>query len=119
MTPPATGADRLVPPQISHAVHPSTHPFKARAPAPQAPLARTDTPLAPAADGPRPEKLWTSPYSVWSAADAESKVRFAPYCVEAPTYVPVAAWGLVTVPSPLPPLPLDSIQLTRELVNVT
>src|SRR5215468_10294527 len=93
----ATGAERLVPPHVTHAVSPSRMLLSVVSPLEYAPSATTSTPLAPVAAGPRLDHSMTSSSVSWPIRAMESQ-PVAPNCVEAPTLIPALGDGPVTVP---------------------
>src|SRR5215207_6842571 len=98
VAPAATGAERLVPPHVSHANSPpSGVALSVLSPDEYAPSATTSTPLAPVAPGPRFDHTITSLSGTWPIRAIESQ-PVPPNCVEAPTAIPAIGDGGAVVP---------------------
>src|SRR5215211_766437 len=112
VAPTATGVERLVPPQVSHAVCPSRTLFSVALPAEYEPSATMSTPGPPVAPKPRSDHTMTSLSVTWLRRAIESQ-PVPPNWVDAPTLIPADGPGDVVVPKPGAPLPVENTGVVR------
>src|SRR5262245_6793224 len=114
----ATGVERLVPPQVTHAFRPSRIVLRVVSPEENAPSATTSTPGVALAPGPRLDHTITSSSVTWLMRSTESQ-PVPPNWVDAPTLIAAAGLGGVTVPKPGAPLPVENSGVVRWLLWMT